>query len=384
MLCRNTNRGMQVLQPRAREILTSLGTIVLICMIFGVIAGIAIGLMAGYPPGAGALRGLVTGLFAGTAIGGLETLFDRGSLMWRVRRVPLPLVILIRLAVYTTSLGLAIFLGRQCTYLAFQMSGNVYALDTDFAGYFLLTMSLGTLLLVAYKATPLIGKGILWRLFVGVYMKPQKEERTIVFMDLIGSTRLTEEIGDAGFMRFLNDAIFQLTQPIIQYGGEIYRYVGDEIIITWPAKNATKAVQCVFSMMEALREQRPYFEQRYGDTPRFRYGMHVGQVMVGELGDLRVEIAMLGDAINTTKRIEDACRQFDFNVMASSRLVRLAEMPESIHAVPVEEIAVRGKADKLRLCGLVHATHRLVSNPRIMLSDYAPFGEKDTISTDLG
>ena len=80
-------------------------------------------------------------------------------------------------------------------------------------------------------------------------------------------------------------------------------------------------------------------------------GMHVGQIMVGELGDLHVEIAMLGDAINTTKRIEDACRQFDFNVMASSKLVQHAELPADIHAVPVEEIAVRGKADKLKLCG---------------------------------
>ena len=209
----------------------------------------------------------------------------------------------------------------------FDLPGDPMAFDLEFFGSFILTVGIGLLLLLLYKATPHIGKGMLFKLLVGTYMKPRNEKRTIVFMDLIGSTRLTEEIGDSGFMRFLNDTIFKLTQPILQHKGTIYRYVGDEVIITWPVEQTSAAVQCVFDMMTVLKEQRPYFEQRYGHSPRFRFGMHVGQIMVGELGDLHVEIAMLGDAINTTKRIEDACRQFDFNVMASSKLVKHAELP---------------------------------------------------------
>jgi adenylate cyclase len=302
--------------------------------------------------------------------------------MWRVRRLALPWVLLIRISFYVISVVSGVFVGKSLTFYTFGIIGDPYAMDNDFWGGFVLTAGFGFLLLLAYKAAPIIGSRTLWNVFIGLYMNPRAEKRTIVFMDLIGSTQLTERIGDAGFMRFLNDAIFELTQPIFRNGGEIYRYVGDEIIITWPAKDATRAVHCVFEMIEALRAQRTYFEQRYGAYPVFRFGMHVGQVMLGELGDLRVEIAMIGDTINTTKRIEDSCRQFDFSVMASEQLVSIAEMPDRIHAVPVEEIAVRGKAEKLRLCGLVHTTHRLVSNPRIRMSDYATLGPKDTLTMD--
>ena len=66
-------------------------------------------------------------------------------------------------------------------------------------------------------------------------------------------------------MRFFNDALFDMTQAIFRNGGQIYRYVGDEIIMTWPAHDAHRAVQCVRNP-DALRERRPY-EQRYGRSP---------------------------------------------------------------------------------------------------------------------
>ncbi|MGC6419266.1 MAG: adenylate/guanylate cyclase domain-containing protein [Bradymonadia bacterium] len=372
------------MQARSQKMLAGLGTVVLFCGLFGTVLGIAIALPIGQTAVVGAVRGLITGLSAGVMVGGLETLFDRGSLMWIVRRTRLSIVLTGRVTYYLFSISLSILLGRISAYAMFGLPGDPMAFDLEFLGAFILTVGIGLLLLLLYKATPHIGKGMLFKLLIGTYMKPRHEKRTIVFMDLIGSTRLTEEIGDSGFMRFLNDTIFKLTQPILQHRGTIYRYVGDEVIITWPVEQTTAAVQCVFDMMIALKEQRPYFEQRYGHSPRFRFGMHVGQVMVGELGDLHVEIAMLGDAINTTKRIEDACRQFDFNVMASSKLVKHAELPPDIHAVPVEEIAVRGKADKLKLCGLVNSNHRLVSNPRIVLADYSSLQNKQTLPTQTG
>jgi len=368
-----------LIEPRARELLRSFGGIIVICCVFGTVAGIALVLPIGEPWTYGALRGLTTGLIAATTIGGLETLFDRGSLMWFVRRIPLPVFLLGRIFFYMTCMVLSVLLGRLLARYAMDVDGAGFAIDGDFWAAFYVTGCFSFLLIAAYKIAPLVGMRTLWNVLIGAYMRPKQEERAIVFMDLIGSTRLTERIGDAGFMRFLNDSIFRLTRPIVRNRGGIYRYVGDEIILSWPAKEATRAAQCVFDMEAALREHRPYFERRFGTYPRFRYGIHLGNIMVGELGDLRVEIAMLGDAINTTKRIEDACRQFDFNIMASSQFIQHATLPHHIHAVPVEEIAVRGKSEKLRLFGLVHATHRLVSNPMIRLEDYERGRRHDTL-----
>jgi adenylate cyclase len=357
--------------PRARELLRNLATGIFWCAIFGATAGIAVTYPTGTSLWYGALRGILTGLFAGTTIGGFELLFDRGTLMWRVRRLPVWCIVVLRVVLYSVCLVACVLVGRAATQHIFEQEIGFLAINADFWATLIVSSGFAVLLLIAYKVTPLIGSRTLWRTLVGLYMKPRREERTILFMDLIGSTALTEQIGDAGFMRFFNDALFEMTHAIFRNGGRIYRYVGDEIIMTWPAKEAHRAVQCVFEIQDALREHRPYFEHRYGRSPRFRYGLHIGSVMVGELGDLRVEIAMLGDAINTAKRIEDSCRQFDFNIMASSDYVDRIELPEKFHAVPVDAISLRGKAEKLRLYGLVHSTHRLVSNPRIVLTDYS-------------
>ena len=85
--------------------LAGLGSVVLFCGILGTILGIAIALPIGHTAVVGALRGLITGLSAGVMVGGLETLFDRGSLMWFVRRTRLSIVLTGRVT-YTLSVSL--------------------------------------------------------------------------------------------------------------------------------------------------------------------------------------------------------------------------------------------------------------------------------------
>ena len=282
-----------MIEPRARELLRSFGGIIVICCIFGTVAGIALVLPLDQPWTYGAFRGLTTGLIAATTIGGLETLADRGSLMFVVRRIPLPIFLLARTTFYLLCMVASVFIGRMVARYIMDMPGDPLAIDGDFWAAFYVTGCFSFLLIAAYKIAPLVGMRTLGNVLLGAYMRPRQEERAILFMDLIGSTRLTERIGDAGFMRFLNDSIFRLTRPIVRNHGAIYRYVGDEIILSWPSKEATRAAQCVFDMEAALRDHRPYFERRFGTYPRFRYGIHIGKVMVGEPHP-RVEIAMLG------------------------------------------------------------------------------------------
>jgi len=49
----------------------------------------------------------------------------------------------------------------------------------------------------------------------------------------VGSTPLAERLGPASVHEFLN-RVFQLaSDPIDDHEGEIYQYVGDEVVITW-------------------------------------------------------------------------------------------------------------------------------------------------------
>ena len=63
------------------------------------------------------------------------------------------------------------------------------------------------------------------------HLKPKDEKRIFMFLDLKSSTTIAEEIGHRRYFEFISDFIADVTTPILNNHGEIYQYVGDEIVI---------------------------------------------------------------------------------------------------------------------------------------------------------
>ncbi|PQJ16644.1 hypothetical protein BST99_13790 [Aureicoccus marinus] len=71
----------------------------------------------------------------------------------------------------------------------------------------------------------------------GKYLRPKREERIFMFMDLKSSTAIAERLGEERYFNFLNDTFSIATPGILVTQGEIYQYVGDEIVISWLINN---------------------------------------------------------------------------------------------------------------------------------------------------
>src|SRR5262249_48301139 len=76
----------------------------------------------------------------------------------------------------------------------------------------------------------LLGQNVLLSFISGRYYRPRLEERVLLFIDMEGSTGLAERLGPLAFHRLLNRFVTDLTDPIVAARGEIYSYVGDELI----------------------------------------------------------------------------------------------------------------------------------------------------------
>jgi adenylate cyclase len=66
------------------------------------------------------------------------------------------------------------------------------------------------------------------------------------------------------------------------------------------------------SLIEArklLQKNGERFRRKFGITPDFRVGIHVGEVTIGEIGLIKKDLAMSGDTMNTTARIRSACSE---------------------------------------------------------------------------
>jgi adenylate cyclase len=155
---------------------------------------------------------------------------------------------------------------------------------------------------------------------------------------------------------FLNRFITDLSLAIAEAGGEIHKYVGDEIIATWTLAAGLNEAACVracFAALDRLAERGPAYERDFGCRADFRAGLHCGSVVVGELGYLKKEIALIGDSMNTAARIQEACRATGCRVLASAALIeRIGALPVGVTGRSLGPLPMRGKKQPIPLYAL--------------------------------
>jgi adenylate cyclase len=207
-----------------------------------------------------------------------------------------------------------------------------------------------------FSVNELLGPGVLFAFAAGRYYHPRREERMLLFIDMRSSTAIAERLGEERFLGFLNRFVHDVSLAIAAAGGEIHKYVGDEVIATWPlapGPNGAGCVRACFAALERLAARRADYEREFGSRADFRAGLHCGPLVVGELGYLKKEIALIGDAMNTAARILEACRETGCRVLASATLLeRLTALPPGVAARALGSLPMRGKDRALELYAL--------------------------------
>ena len=213
---------------------------------------------------------------------------------------------------------------------------------------------------VALQMNRIIGVNVLGYFVAGVYHRPKAEERLFLFLDLTGSTQLAERLGSARYFELLRCFVDDLTEPVLETGGEIYQYAGDEVVITWRMDRGLRGaacVRCFFGVREAVAQQRARYERDFGTVPAFRGGLHGGPVTGGEIGELRRQIVFVGDILNTAARLEETAKRMNVDLVVSGAVLERLALPEGIAATPCGELPLRGKAAPV-------AAYALTARPR--------------------
>lgn len=198
----------------------------------------------------------------------------------------------------------------------------------------------------------IIGGRVLVNFILGRYHRPVQEERIFMFLDLAGSTALAERLGDIGVQTMITRLFFDITEPIIKFGGEIHRYVGDQVIIIWPlsdSKNILQAIRCYFAIAAIVRQRAPRYEEWFKTTPHFWAALHGGSVVISECGDLKQEIVYFGDTVNMTARIEQQCKTLDCPFLISAEMLNRISLPADMSARSMGSIHLRGRERETEL-----------------------------------
>jgi adenylate cyclase len=186
-----------------------------------------------------------------------------------------------------------------------------------------------------------------------------REEVTVVFTDVRDFTTIAESADPDMLMRQMSRYFSVLTEAFLAEGGTIDKFIGDAVMVFWNAPNPQpdhieRACRAVLSGRIACEKLNAQFEAE-GLTPFFtRFGMHVGEAVVGNLGSMeRMNYTALGNTVNLAARLEDLNKQFGTAILVSEGVY--SRVQHCFQFRPLESVIAKGMTKGTRIFELVGA-----------------------------
>jgi len=199
------------------------------------------------------------------------------------------------------------------------------------------------------------GPGGFWGMIGGKYLKPRIENRIFIFLDINNATTIAEQLGHTKYFRLLRDFFAEITVPLLANGGEIYQYVGDEVVLSW--KNTPLNKQRCFRFLRQafflLKRREPKFMKRYGISPSFKAGIHSGEVTAGVIGVIKKDLVYSGDTLNTAARIRSKCHELDESFVVSGDFLHDFFTPYAYKVNEIGEMEFKGRSEKEKLYSVI-------------------------------
>lgn len=308
------------------------------------------------PEGAGvlvsALFGVVTSTIIATPLVLFETRSARQGALRRLRRLPLVLFFAIKVLFYFAVIVGGLLLVRL---LFMPFMPDSFTLGSVFEASLAFAVAMSVVSNLVFEMGGLLGFGTLKNLLTGRYVQPKREQRAFLLIDMKDLTGLAERLGPILFHELLNEFFRDVADAALQCEAEIYKYVGDEAILTWPGEKALAdgdCLACPFVARDRIGANGEQYRERFGVLPDFRAALHCGEIVAGEIGDVRREIAYVGDTLNVAARLLDAAKTLGRDVLISADLLARATLPPGIVAEPLPTLTVRGRAAPLEIAAL--------------------------------
>jgi len=153
---------------------------------------------------------------------------------------------------------------------------------------------------------------------------------TVMFVDIVGSTRYFEKHGDVGGLVWVHKCMDMLSPVTERHGGTICKTIGDALMTFFEDPRA--AVQAAIEMQQMLTSyNKPQLEE---EKIRVRIGLNYGQ---GVIKDKDV----FGDVVNVAARIESLAK--GDQIYISTELEELVR-PLKLSVRKISDVTVRGKS----------------------------------------
>jgi adenylate cyclase len=303
----------------------------------------------------------IKGFIAGTMISFLSAFFEKFIFELKFKKLNFSLAVTFRTLVYIVIISFSVLMVWIVHESMLNSRGVIATIKTDdfsnflynvFPYIFLFAFTISFFMNFLVQINDLLGKGVLLSYITGKYHKPKMEERFFMFLDLESSTTIAETIGPVKYHEFMNSYFFDINDPIIESKGEIYQYVGDEVVISWQKIKGIKnlnCVKCYFDIKDKLDSLQKKYIKEFGLIPGFKAGIHFGEVVIGEVGDSKKEIVFHGDVMNTASRIQGQSKVLNKQLLISDDALRYLNLKDLFSAENIGKFRLKGKEQQTEI-----------------------------------
>ena len=182
------------------------------------------------------------------------------------------------------------------------------------------------------------------------------QQVAVLFADIRGFTKLAETMSPKGVVDLLTSYRQRLSQPIIDCGGFVDKYIGDGLMAVFGAprtgpRDARNALDCGFSILKAVEDWNRQRAIRHEQQIDIVVAIHFGHVIAGALGEnTQLEYTVIGDTVNVASRLEELAGEHNVTLIASEDLLAAAHAtPDPVSWKQLKNQALRGRRTPINI-----------------------------------
>ncbi|MDA9009080.1 adenylate/guanylate cyclase domain-containing protein [Alphaproteobacteria bacterium] len=156
-------------------------------------------------------------------------------------------------------------------------------------------------------------------------LEAKEEQLAIMFIDVRGFTKLSEQIGPLSTATFLSKYRSMVVDAVTVHGGIVDKFIGDGALIVFGLNsNVTDGCQSAVAAGKKLFQLASEWHNPAGEQKELKLvvAIHAGLTMVGTIGDeRRMEFTVTGSTVNLASRLETYAKDHEQAFIVSQAVV---------------------------------------------------------------
>jgi adenylate cyclase len=180
----------------------------------------------------------------------------------------------------------------------------------------------------------------------GVKLGGARKTATVFFSDIRGFTSYSEKVSPERVVTMLNHCLTKQSSIVRKYGGDIDKYVGDELVAVFVGdKMVENAVRAAIDIQKEMRDNATVEDR---NILNIGIGINTGDMVMGAMGsDERMDFTVIGDNVNLGARLCSAAKAGQ--VLISEFSAKLVSGTDAFRLRELEPMNVKGKQAALKV-----------------------------------